>query len=72
LPCDATLLGAKGQPGGEVDARCMRLREGNRGLIYNFICPNWNTGGIRVSDEATFATACSSASPQEPSGELIV
>ena len=56
--CNVTLMGAKGQSGGGVDARCMRLRDGTAGKIYQTICFNWNTGGIRVSDSATFANAC--------------
>lgn len=56
--CNVTMMGAKGQAGGDVDARCMRIREGTAGQIWQTICFNWNTGGIRVSDAATFTNAC--------------
>lgn len=70
--CNVTLMGAKGQAGGDVDARCMRIREGTAGQIWKTICFNWNTGGIRVSDSATFDVACEPNGTNTLSGDLML
>lgn len=70
--CNVTLMGAKSQAGGDVDARCMRIREGTAGQIWKTICFNWNTGGIRVSDSATFDVACEPNGTNSLSGDLMV
>lgn len=70
--CNVTLLGSKGQVGGNVLSHCLKLSTGTAGQVHHGICAFWNTGGIKVSSPATYDVACDPDGTQNLSGDLMV
>lgn len=58
--CNLTMLGAKGQPGGDVSNVGMLLRRGTIGQFGQMIVSQFNTSGLEVRDVATVDEACDS------------
>lgn len=56
--CNATLIGAKGQPGGDVTNVGLLLRRGTIGQFGQVIVTQFNTAGVEVRDVATVDEAC--------------
>lgn len=56
--CNLTMLGSKGQPGGEVSNVGMLLRRGTIGQFGQIITSQFNTSGLEVRDRATVDQAC--------------
>src|SRR5262249_52291943 len=61
--CNATLVGAKGQPGGDVFAFGALLRRGTAGHVLKSLFVDWNTAGTQLRDTTTANLACG-AGPQ--------
>lgn len=68
--CNVTLIGAKGQPGGDVTNRGMLLRRGTAAKIAQAIVTRFNSAGLQIRDAATVNEACSPAG--EPTGALLI
>ncbi len=58
--CNVTLIGSKGQAGGDVSNRGMVLRDGTTAKIAQAIVTRFNTAGVQMRDDATAEQACSS------------
>jgi hypothetical protein len=56
--CNVTLVGARGQGGGNVDARGALLRRGTKGKLSHQVVVNWNTSALQMRDQATLNGAC--------------
>ncbi|MBM4245218.1 MAG: hypothetical protein FJ148_15620 [Deltaproteobacteria bacterium] len=68
--CNVTLIGAKGQPGGDVTNRGMILRRGTAAKIAQTIVTQFNSTGIEVRDLTTVNNACNAQG--QPNGNLLV
>lgn len=58
--CNVTLIGSKGQAGGDVSNRGMMLRDGTTAKIAQAIVTQFNTAGVQMRDDATAEQACTS------------
>lgn len=56
--CNVTLIGSKGQAGGDVSNRGFMLREGTTAKIAQAIVTQFNTAGVQMRDPATASQAC--------------
>ena len=68
--CNVTLIGSKGQPGGDVTNRGMILRRGTAAKIAQTIVTQFNSAGVQVRDVATVNNACNAQG--QPNGNLLV
>lgn len=59
--CNVTLVGARGQAGGSVDARGALLRRGTMAKISHNVIMNFNTSALQMRDKATLDRACVNA-----------
>ena len=56
--CNVTIIGSKGQAGGDVSNRGIMAREGTGAQIAQTIVTQFNTAGIQMRDPATGNNAC--------------
>ncbi len=56
--CNVTLIGSKGQAGGDVSNRGLLLRDGTTAKIAQAIVTQFNTAGVQMRDPATADQAC--------------
>jgi hypothetical protein len=68
--CNVTLIGSKGQAGGDVTNRGMILRRGTAAKIAQTIVTQFNSAGVQVRDAATVNNACNAQG--QPTGALLI
>ena len=56
--CNVTVVGAKGQPGGNQPAHGLLGRRGTQFKISHSVITNWNTAGVQLRDAQTMNYAC--------------
>lgn len=67
--CNVTLIGAKGQAGGDVPAVGALLRRGTIGRFGQVIVTQFNDAGIQIRDGATVDQACDAGG--DPTGAIL-
>ncbi|MBM4267484.1 MAG: hypothetical protein FJ144_12870 [Deltaproteobacteria bacterium] len=68
--CNATLIGSKGQGGGDVPNECVFIRRGTLLKLGNSIVTQCNTTCFEMRDEATADQACDAQG--DPTGETVI